>query len=191
MSTHLPAYSNILLTLDKIDADIDPDELHGAMCGLLSANNNASFQHVSENLLQSADHDNLLHREALDALEILFETTKSQLNDPTCDFHLLLPENEESVEDQVFALSEWCQGFLLGLNLGGIKELDKLPEEGAEIAKDFLEIARAGSAYDIQESEEDEQSFEELMEYVRVGALLISEILNPEKALPPDRSKLH
>jgi uncharacterized protein YgfB (UPF0149 family) len=142
--------------------------------------------------LQSIDYDNLIHREALSSLESsLFEPSKNQLNDPNCDFHLLLPEDEDSVEDLVFSLGEWCEGFLLGLSLGGIKDLDKLPEEGAEIANDFLEIARAGSVYDIEDSEEDEQSFEELMEYVRVGALLINEILNPEKSLPLDRSKLH
>jgi len=191
MSAHLPTYSHILLTLDKIDSDIDPGELHGAICGLLSANSNASFQAIIDNVLQSIDQDNLLHRDALTTLESLFDTTKSQLNDPNCDFHLLLPEDDDSLEDLVFALGEWCQGFLLGLSLGGIKNLDKLPEEGAEIANDFLEIARAGSAYDIEDTEEDEQSFEELMEYVRVGALLINEILNPEKSQPLDRSKLH
>jgi len=191
MSKHLPNYSQILLTLDKIDSDIDPGELHGAMCGLLSANSNASFQTVVDNLLRSADYDNLLHRETLNTLEALFDTAKNQLNDPNCDFHLLLPDEEDSLEDLVFSLGEWCEGFLLGLNLGGIKDLDKLPEEGAEIANDFLEIARAGSAYDIEDTEEDEQSFEELMEYVRVGVLLVNEILNPEKSQPLDRSKLH
>lgn len=191
MSTHLPKYSHILLTLDKLDSDIDPGELHGAICGLLSADSNGSFQTVSDNLLPSMDSDNLLHREELSTLEILFDTTKNQLNDPNCDFHLLLPDEEDSLEELVFSLGEWCQGFLLGLSLGGIKNPDKLPEEGAEIAKDFLEIARAGSAYDIEDTEEDEQSYEELMEYVRVGVLLINEILNPEKSLPVDRSKLH
>ena len=191
MSTNLPNYSNILLTLDKIDSDIDPGELHGSICGLLSANSNAPFQIIIDNVLQSIDCNDLSHLEVLNTLESLFDTTKSQLNDPNCDFHLLLPEDEDSLEDSVFALGEWCQGFLLGLSLGGIKNPDKLPEEGAEIASDFLEIARAGSIYDIQDTEEDEQSFEELREYVRVGALLISEVLNPEKSHPLDPSKLH
>ena len=191
MSTTLPNYSHVLLTLDKIDSDIDPGELHGAISGLLSANSNASFQVIIDNVFQSIDYNDLLHREALSSIESLFDTTKHQLNDPNCDFHVLLPEDEDSLEELVFALGEWCQGFLLGLSLGGIKNPDNLPEEGAEIARDFLEIARAGNIYDIQDTEEDEQSFEELREYVRVGTLLISEILNPEKSVPVDRSKLH
>jgi uncharacterized protein YgfB (UPF0149 family) len=190
MNSALPSYSNILLTLDRIESEIEPGELHGAFCGLLCANNKTTFDVVRDNLLQSLDHDNLLHREALSTLTSLFDVTNQQLNDPTCDFHLLLPE-DESVEELVFALGEWCQGFLLGLGLGGINDLEALPEEGAEIAKDFLEIARAGSMYTIEDNEEDEQSYEELMEYVRVGALLINEILNPEKSIPVDRSKLH
>jgi uncharacterized protein YgfB (UPF0149 family) len=176
--------------LDKIESEIEPSELHGAVCGLLCAKNKTTFDTVRDNLLQSLDHDNLLHREALSSLSSLFDSTNQQINDPTCDFHLLLPE-DESVEELVFALGEWCQGFLMGLSLGGVNDLEALPEEGAEIAKDFLEIARAGSMYTIEESEEDEHSFEELMEYVRVGVLLINEILNPEKSAPIDRSKLH
>ncbi|WP_455211922.1 UPF0149 family protein [Kaarinaea lacus] len=190
MNSALPSYSHILLTLDKIDSEIEPSELHGAVCGLLCARNETNFAAVRDNLLQSLDNDNLLHKEALSSLTALFDSTKQQINDPTCDFHLLLPE-DESLEDLVFALGEWCQGYLLGLSLGGINDLNALPEEGAEIAKDFLEIARAGSMYTIEDSEEDEQSYEELMEYVRVGVLLINEILNPEKSIPVDRSKLH
>jgi len=190
MNSALPSYSHILLTLDKIDSEIEPSELHGAFCGLLCAKNETDFAVAQDNLLQSLDNNNLLHREALSGLSSLFESTRQQINDPTCDFHLLLPD-DESVEELVFALGEWCQGFLLGLSLGGITDLDALPEEGAEIAKDFLEIARAGSMYTIEDSEEDEQSYEELMEYVRVGVLLINEILNPEKSMPIDRSKLH
>lgn len=177
------------MTLDKIDSEIEPSELHGAFCGLLCTQQ-TEFDAARNNLLQSFDEDNLLHREALQNLAALFDSTKQQINDPTCDFHLLLPE-DESLEESVFALGEWCQGFLLGLSLGGVNDLEALPEEGAEIAKDFLEIARAGSMYTIEDSEEDEHSYEELLEYVRVGALLINEILNPEKSAPVDRSKLH
>jgi uncharacterized protein YgfB (UPF0149 family) len=191
MTSALPSYSHILLTLDKIDAEIEPGELHGAMCGLLSANKNTDFNTVIASLFQSMDVNNLLHREALNTLAILLDVSNQQLNDPTCDFHLLLPESDESLEDLVFALGEWCQGFLLGLSLGGINDLDKLPEESAEIAKDFLEIAQAGDTYDIEDTDENEKSYEELIEYVRVGVLLINEILNPEKSLPIDRSKLH
>jgi len=190
MNTTLPSYSHILLSLDKIDAEIEPSELHGAMCGLLCARNMSTFDNVVEHLLQSPDEDNLLYREALDNLSELFDSTNQQINDPNCDFHLLIPQ-DDSVEELVFSLGEWCQGFLLGLSLGGVQDPAGLPEEGAEIAKDFLEIARAGSLYEIEDSEEDEHSYEELMEYVRVGVLLINEILNPEKSSPVDRSKLH
>jgi uncharacterized protein YgfB (UPF0149 family) len=190
MNTALPNYSHILMSLDKIDAEIEPSELHGAMCGLLSARYMSTFDNVVEHLLQSTDEGNLLHREALANLSALFESTSRQMNDPNCDFHLLLPD-DEAVEELVFALGEWCQGFLLGLSLGGVHDPAGLPEEGAEIAKDFLEIARAGSLYEIEDSEEDERSYEELVEYVRVSVLLLNEILNPEKSASIDRSKLH
>ncbi|WP_455204147.1 UPF0149 family protein [Kaarinaea lacus] len=186
-------YSEILQALDSLDADMEPSEFHGAVCGILCVDNHIAFNTLVNDLFAAFDNNNLLHKEALELCATIFTKTLQQLNDPNCGFYLLLPpEDGTSVEDSVFALGEWCQGFLFGLSLGGVKDYNALPNEAAEICKDFMEIARAGSAYDIQESEDDEQSFQELLEYVRVGVLLINEVLNPNRSTTEnDRPVLH
>jgi hypothetical protein len=54
----------------------------------------------------------------------------------------------------------------------------------------MVEIARAGS-YELDGGEEDEQSYQQLLEYVRTGVLLLNEELHPTKAPPRDDVTLH
>ena len=55
---------------------------------------------------------------------------------------------------------------------------DNLPDEVKELLTDFVEITKV----DVEDTSEDEQdigSFIEIMEYVRVGVILIQELLQP------------
>jgi len=85
-------------------------------------------------------------------------------------------------------LGVWCQGFVYGLAVGGVKEETELPEDSKELIKDILEISRAGYIADDEaeistdvedDNEEDEIAFMEVSEYVRMGTLLIYEELQP------------
>ena len=71
-----------------------------------------------------------------------------------------------------------------------MKDLASLPADSGEVMRDLVEIARAGS-YDLSGGEEDEASYNELLEYVRTGELLINEELNPTQAPPQDNVTLH
>jgi uncharacterized protein YgfB (UPF0149 family) len=73
---------------------------------------------------------------------------------------------------------------------GGMKDLAALPADSSEVMRDLVEIARAGG-YDLEEGEEDEVAYNELLEYVRTGVLLINEELNPTQAPPQDNVTLH
>jgi uncharacterized protein YgfB (UPF0149 family) len=78
--------------------------------------------------------------------------------------------------------------------MGGLKDFRKLPENSAEAAQDIVEISRIGSKYESEGSEEDAVALEELIEYVRVGVLLINEELHPSRAAPvmtPDTNNIH
>ena len=104
-------------------------------------------------------------------------------NDIEVEFELMLPDDDEPLEDRVEGLGIWCQGFVYGLAAGGIKEGADLPEDSEEIIKDILEISRAGYAIDdeadVAISEDDEEAFMEVCEYVRMGVLLVYEELQP------------
>ncbi len=71
-----------------------------------------------------------------------------------------------------------------------MKDLASLPADSGEVMRDLVEIARA-SSYDLSGGEEDEASYNELLEYVRTGVLLINEELNPTQAPPQGNTTLH
>ena len=66
---------------------------------------------------------------------------------------------------------EWCRGFLGGLGLAGVSRQHGLSAEGAEILRDFGTIA--GTRFEYADSEEDENALSEVIEFIRVGVLLL------------------
>ncbi|MCW9089245.1 MAG: UPF0149 family protein [Gammaproteobacteria bacterium] len=176
--------------LEQAQTEMRAVECHGTLTGLFCAKGELKPEEWVAFIGKGLDANNLLQREALAAFKMLFEVTREQINDSVLDFHPLLPEDGADVEERIEALGQWCQGFLLGLSAGGINDLDKLPGDGGEILRDLVEIARAGS-YELDNDEEDEHSFSELLEYVRTGVLLLNEELHPTKAPPRDAVTLH
>jgi len=182
MLQNLPDYLILNNALHKLDTEITPSEVHGTLCGLLCANSNAGAEVWQQALWPNQPSGDLLSAEAREIFKQTHGITRRQLNDPTCEFQMLLPDDDDGLDARVNALGDWCQGFLVGLSLGGITDFVLLPEDAREITKDLLEIARAGSSYELEGSEEDENAYAELVEYLRVGVLLINEELQPTQA---------
>jgi len=184
-NTELPAYSEIDELLKKSGAMQEPAECHGLLSALLCASNEAIPIWLSE--LQPEQHEaDLLAQEAREMLEGFAAVVKVQLQGADFSYELMTPADDESLHNRVLALAQWCQGFYLGLGISGINDLEKLPDDSREIVKDMTEIARIEN-YEENEgaeqtnSEEDEGAYAELVEYLRVGVLLIFEELSKPK----------
>ncbi|WP_455200419.1 UPF0149 family protein [Kaarinaea lacus] len=180
--------------LQDIEADIGASEIHGTLCGLLCATNDTQADSWFLSLVPEIDNNNLLQKEARQSLILLYEETLQQLNDPTCDFQLLLPDDYTDLATRTISLGDWCQGFVMGFMMSGIKDFRKLPENSAEISQDIVEISRIGSEYESENTEDDAEALEELIEFVRVGVLLINEELHPSRAAPaiaPEPNNIH
>jgi hypothetical protein len=191
MQKTLPDYLVLSGALDKLETEIMPSEVHGTLCGLLCANTGSSADVWQQSLWPHRKEGDLLAAEAHEVFGQIHDISRSQLNDPICDFQMMLPDDDDALDDRVHALGDWCQGFLIGLTLGGVKDFNPLPDDAREIAKDMLEIARAGTSYHLEGNEEDERAYAELVEYLRVGVLLINEELQPSQAAPQSESTLH
>ncbi len=88
----------------------------------------------------------------------------------------MLPDDDEHLGERTAALAHWCSGFLYGLGVSGVTESTQLPGEAAEVLGDLAKIASVD--YELDEpGEAEEQAYEEVVEYVRVGALLVFESL--------------
>lgn len=176
--------------LERVNRDMDAMECHGTLAGLVCAKGSLDEQQWLDFIAGERDPGDLLAREGLAILGALHGETVRQLDNAVLDFHPLLPPDDAPLDERVFGLGEWCQGFLMGLSEGGLKDLAKLPADSAEIVRDMTEIARAGG-YEFGEGEEDENAYNELLEYVRTGVLLVNEELNPAKAPPRGDVTLH
>jgi hypothetical protein len=147
----------------------DPSEAHGVLCGMLCANVALPSGPWLERIRGDAAVEDLPAREIL--LE-LFAATVSQLTDEEMGFLLLLPDDETALSIRADALGHWCQGFLSGLGLGGAGECQDLPPEAQEFLDDLGKIAFVGFDSDAAD-EADETAYAEIVEYIRVGVMLI------------------
>ncbi|WP_171004655.1 UPF0149 family protein, partial [Bathymodiolus heckerae thiotrophic gill symbiont] len=71
---------------------------------------------------------------------------------------------------------EWCQGYLTGL---GLQKISTIDDDALEMMKDISEISKLDA--DLLDTEQNAQDLNEIIEFVRMGALLIQETLQPSK----------
>ena len=120
------------------------------------------------------------------SLEELLNATREQLVDLDLGLTLWLPSDDETLEERTTALSQWCSGFLAAVGSSGDDTLDALSDDGKEALRDLQQISLA-DVTDTDESEEDENAYAEIIEYIRVAILMIREDLRG----PDDRDSIH
>jgi hypothetical protein len=169
--------------LFRVDASLGASEAHGALCGMLCAQGATDASQWMLHVLGEHQDSSQTLRDIGEQLLQIHQLSIEQMNDHDVEFELMLPDDDEPLEDRVEALGMWCQGFVYGLAVGGITEDTELPEDSKELIKDILEISRAGYVVDdeveVDADEDDEVAFMEVCEYVRMGILLIYEELQP------------
>lgn len=167
-----PDYRAVDEALGTLKARVDAPESHGILCGMMSTGKSVRdrdwlSQVIGEELAEPGDSG---------SLQALYESTQWQLDDPNFSFHPLLPDEEADLAARTEALAHWCSGFLYGLGVGGVSEATQLPGDAAEVLTDLAKIATVD--FELEEpGEEEERAYREVVEYVRVGALLVFESL--------------
>jgi len=171
--------------LRRGDADYDAAESQAIACGMLAVNTAADKLVWVKLLMGEIDPNNQAQHAAIALLGKLFEQTKYQLQDSNLEFTVMLPDDDVALAERVNAVQEWCHGFLLGVSLSGVKDHASLPEDSRDLLADFASIGSSGE-FDFNDEEgedaESEEALAEIVEYLRVGALLINEELQPIKS---------
>jgi yecA family protein len=169
--------------LARARSAVNPDECQGLFAGLICASGCAAAHQWMPEVFDDFDPRDLLQSAACKQLQLLYERTLAGLNSPDLDFELLLPDAADSLRDRAQALAGWCAGFLSGLGLGGLRDGAQVPDEVSELFDDLAQIARLD--FELDDPDEEEQAaFEEVVEYVRVGVLVINEELQPSQVSP-------
>ena len=165
--------------------NVSPAELHGVLLGRSCAG--AGFNHEgwlidAAELLEGDIQDNV--RNALIGLQ---EMVKGELTGADITVVLLLPTDDAPLAERAAALGEWCQGFLSGFGL--TRRAYALSDEANEVLRDLAAIAQVQDA--LEESEDGESDYMEVMEYLRVAPLLLFSETKKADVSPAAKPSLH
>jgi uncharacterized protein YgfB (UPF0149 family) len=174
-------HAELARALETLHLGMGASDLHGSLTGYLCAGGSAGADEWPAALELEPDAKTILQHEALSRL---YGDCRAQLDDPDLGFEPLLPADDVPVEQRADALVEWCRGFLGGVGLSG-SATGFLSADANEVLADLGRIA--ASHFDYDNAEEDETALSEVLEFVRVGVLL----LHTELTRPPARRSMH
>ena len=112
---------------------------------------------------------------------------KGELTGADITVVLLLPTDDAPLAERAAALGEWCQGFLSGFGL--TRRAYALSDEANEVLRDLAAIAQVQDA--LEESEDGESDYMEVMEYLRVAPLLLFSETKKADVPPAAKPSLH
>ncbi|MBV7567210.1 YecA family protein [Pseudomonas sp. QLc11A] len=161
-------YQGFATLLTSSGHNVSPAELHGLLLGRSCAG--AGFDAEgwlidAAELLESEPQDNV--RNALIGLQ---EMVKGELTGDDVTVVLLLPTDDAPLTERAAALGQWCQGFLSGFGLN-CRDSSALSTEATEVLQDLAAISQVQDA--LEESDDGENDYMEVMEYLRVAPLLL------------------
>ncbi len=168
---NLPGFLESNKALKQLKSNDTIASAHGILCALKCIDKNITLDNwLKEVTNDDIDMNNIIHKQSYAKLSEVFEMTKKQLKSNNFEFRLLIAPDDDSLNKRLHSLTQWCQGFLLGLGLAKIKTKD---EDILEIIKDIATIARINT--NIYDSEDNIVDFTEILEFIRVGVMLIYE----------------
>lgn len=187
----LPGYEAIEQLLQQHQVALTAAEMHGLISGILCGGNHDDSW---KTLVSELTNDGLSFPQVLaQPLLEIYQITRNTLDDEGFMFQLFLPDDTQdnvTVFERADGLAGWVNHFLLGLGVVQPR-LDKTQGELKEAIGDLRNIAQLG--YDEDEDQEQlAQSLEEVVEYVRVAAILChNEFTHPVVTAPEQKPTLH
>lgn len=160
-------YRSVNAILEQQDTDIGAAEAHGIATGILCVEIRADAENWLRELF--ADEQQLIDEDKA-LLHGVFEKTRQLLENQNDEFafDLLMPEDDEPLDEQVEALRCWCQGFLFGV--GYAQTGADWPGDTAEVMRDIIELTKIDT--DVA-GEDDESALIEIREYVRAAVFTV------------------
>lgn len=167
----LPPFDDFSTVLQALQLPFSPTELHGMMTAYVVA----GAVHDGEAYLRALLHQ-APSRMVLLAVFSVFTVTQHQLNQFELNFEIMLPSDEEPLRLRAQCFSEWCAGFIHGLDLIEIDLSDIDDEEVQDAVQHLVEFSRMDYR-DLDVGEDDEKAFFEVLEYARMAVIRIRDEL--------------
>jgi uncharacterized protein len=163
-------YDEVNAELMALHAGVLASESHGFMCGYFCVSNTVAAEVWQDYLLAGID-DAAEIGSCIAILSQLANQVSEEILAEDISFSLLLPDDESVISERSSALAEWCAGFISGLGIGGLGEKPKLIDECDEFVKDLVSISRMETT--AEDGDDVEVAFFEIVEYIRVGVIML------------------
>lgn len=182
------SWQQLSTSLKMAELGASASEAHGIVCGLICGGIN-----LEDGSWYAAFND--LMNDGI-ALPIDLKTMLQQVFDNSCNefvaqdyqVKLLLMDDEQSINQRAKSLAQWSESFLAGFAIGN-ESGKKLSDDVKEAINDLSQISRLDA--EIEDDEASQHSLEELIEYVRVSAMLCFAELGQKPQAEKNDKKLH
>ncbi|GLS92296.1 hypothetical protein GCM10007916_33660 [Psychromonas marina] len=182
----LPSFSQITEILEEAELFTSASELHGILsgfiCGGIELDSKSWLTHLNDVINEGMG----LPPKAKNVAKAIHAQVVNQVTDDGLGFSLLLPDDDKPLDDRCDAMSQWSQGFLVGFGMVQ-QALDQSTEEIKELIKDIRDISQVSLDFE-QEDEEFEIAYAEIVEYLRIGAMLCFNQFSRKPSTPTSKT---
>lgn len=188
-AVNAPGLAELNHLLQDLQLTSSASEIHGMMTGLLTGGVRLNRQQLVKVLEAHTEADQAFDERLVAGLWQLQLATLEALGATDLVFEPLIPEDDVAMGERLEGLADWCQGLLAGFGLA-VRGDDARLQEGdlQETLQDLVHIAQVGGGED---SEEDEQSYMEIYEFVRLAAIHLFEEMAPREEHREEHPQLH
>ena len=162
-------FSQVEQQLKALNTKLMASELHGLVTGWLCAGAKQSGITGAAAMGDWFETDVSVEVETL--VQTLAKDVLVELADFELGFQLFLPDDDQDINLRQQGLSHWCGGFISGFGLAGRFQEGELDEDIRDVMKDLSNIASLDE--EIPDDEENETDMVEIVEYVRMSALMV------------------
>lgn len=184
----LPNFEKINQILEAAELFSNASETHGVLSGLICGGVKLDDQSWRSHFNDVVNEGLGLPLKAKKLVELIYGQVVNQFTDDGLGFDLLLPNDDVPLDERAESMAQWAQGFLVGFGLVQ-QGLNDAPSDVQELIRDIRDISQVSLDFE-QEDEESEIAFSEIVEYLRVGAMLCFNTFS-RKPIPPISKTLH
>ncbi|RBW43659.1 YecA family protein [Psychromonas sp. B3M02] len=181
-SAVLPSFDKISQALEQAELFTNAAETHGVLSGFVCggiALDDKSWQPLFNDVVNEGMG---LPSELKKLIAEIYADVVKQCTDDGLGFHLLLPADDKPLDERAEAMAQWAQGFLVGFGMVQ-QSLNQASEDVQEVIRDIRDISQLSLDFE-QEDEESEIAFTEIVEYLRVSAMLCFNTFSRQTSSP-------
>lgn len=179
-------HQQVLQAINEHDFTATASELHGLITGLVAGGmfkgSNDYLEHMSEMYNNGLTIKGSLKK----AADSMADSVYSQFEAEDMSFNPLLLDDDELLSDQAEELLNWVQGFLVGFGLNK-RDLKTASNDVREVIDDFTNITKLDT--EMEDSNENQADFYEIIEFIRVSAVLVHQEFGKHVNNPQNESK--